>query len=117
MCMWFRRKELMLWLRRNPHQDLQAQDRAHRIGQTKEVRILRLITSNSIEEHILAKAQQKLDLDGKVIQAGKFDQKTSDNEREELLRLLFDNEKDDKDDGEDNPELTDEQLNEVRFYF
>lgn len=29
----------------NPHQDLQAQDRAHRIGQKKEVRVLRLITS------------------------------------------------------------------------
>ncbi|KAI9337591.1 SNF2 family N-terminal domain-containing protein [Zopfochytrium polystomum] len=98
----------------NPHQDLQAQDRAHRIGQTKEVRILRLITTNSIEEHILAKAQQKLDLDGKVIQAGKFDQKTSEKEREELLRLLFDNEKDENEDADDdNPELTDEQLNEV----
>ncbi|KAI9331458.1 SNF2 family N-terminal domain-containing protein [Zopfochytrium polystomum] len=98
----------------NPHQDLQAQDRAHRIGQTKEVRILRLITTNSVEEHILAKAQQKLDLDGKVIQAGKFDNKTSEKEREELLRLLFDNEKDEKDDGEeDEPELTDEQLNEI----
>ena len=52
----------------NPHQDLQAQDRAHRIGQTKEVRILRLITSKSVEEAILARAQYKLDIDGKVIQ-------------------------------------------------
>ncbi|KAI8851348.1 SNF2 family N-terminal domain-containing protein [Chytridium lagenaria] len=98
----------------NPHQDLQAQDRAHRIGQTKEVRIFRLITTNSIEEHILAKAQQKLDLDGKVIQAGKFDQKTSEKEREELLRLLFSSEKEEVAEGnEDAPELTDEQLNEI----
>ncbi|KAJ3194827.1 hypothetical protein HK101_001829 [Irineochytrium annulatum] len=98
----------------NPHQDLQAQDRAHRIGQTKEVRILRLITTNSIEEHILAKAQQKLALDGKVIQAGKFDQKTSDKEREELLRLLFEKEETKEgDEEEENPELTDEQLNEI----
>lgn len=73
----------------NPHQDLQAQDRAHRIGQTKEVRILRLITSRSIEEVILARAQYKLDMDGKVIQAGKFDNKTTDRERDELLRSLF----------------------------
>ena len=101
----------------NPHQDLQAQDRAHRIGQTKEVRILRLITSNSIEEHILAKAQQKLDLDGKVIQAGKFDQKTSEKEREELLRLLFETEKEEgkEEEEDDNPEMTDEQLNEVTW--
>jgi ATP-dependent helicase STH1/SNF2 len=99
--------------KRNPHQDLQAQDRAHRIGQTKEVRILRLITSNSIEEHILAKAQKKLDLDGKVIQAGKFDNKTTEKEREELLRLLLEVEKEEKEDGDEEAEMTDEQLNEV----
>ena len=100
---------------RNPHQDLQAQDRAHRIGQTKEVRILRLITSKSIEEHILARAQFKLDLDGKVIQAGKFDNKTTDAEREELLRSLFGEKDEDKVDGEDVEDLSmnDEELNEV----
>lgn len=70
---------------RNPHQDLQAQDRAHRIGQTKEVRILRLISQKSIEETILARAQYKLDIDGKVIQAGKFDQKSTAEEREAFL--------------------------------
>ena len=41
----------------NPHQDLQAQDRAHRIGQTNEVRVLRLMTVNSVEERILAAAR------------------------------------------------------------
>ncbi|CAI2167553.1 2721_t:CDS:10 [Funneliformis geosporum] len=73
----------------NPHQDLQAQDRAHRIGQTKEVRILRLICQKSIEETILARAQYKLDIDGKVIQAGKFDQKSTAEEREAFLRSLL----------------------------
>ncbi|KAJ1661086.1 ATP-dependent DNA helicase Snf21 [Dispira simplex] len=73
----------------NPHQDLQAQDRAHRIGQTKEVRILRLITEKSVEENILARAQYKLDMDGKVIQAGKFDQKSTAEEREAYLRSLL----------------------------
>ena len=34
----------------NPQMDLQAQDRVHRIGQEKEVIVLRLITNNSIEE-------------------------------------------------------------------
>jgi ATP-dependent helicase STH1/SNF2 len=97
----------------NPHQDLQAQDRAHRIGQTKEVRILRLITSKSIEENILARAQYKLDMDGKVIQAGKFDNKTSDSEREDLLRALFGNEEGDEEDKEDNENLEDSELNEI----
>jgi ATP-dependent helicase STH1/SNF2 len=61
----------------------------------------------------LAKAQQKLDLDGKVIQAGKFDQKTTEKEREELLRLLFETEKEDKEVDDESPEMTDEQLNEA----
>ena len=41
----------------NPHQDLQAQDRAHRIGQKNEVRVLRLMMVNSVEERILAAAR------------------------------------------------------------
>lgn len=50
----------------NPHQDLQAQDRAHRIGQKNEVRVLRLMTVNSVEEKILAAARYKLNVDSKV---------------------------------------------------
>lgn len=73
----------------NPHQDLQAQDRAHRIGQKNEVRILRLITSNSVEEKILERANFKLAMDGKVIQAGKFDNKSTNEEREAMLRIML----------------------------
>lgn len=47
---------------------MQAQDRAHRIGQTREVRVLRLITANSVEEKILAAARFKLNVDEKVWQ-------------------------------------------------
>lgn len=97
----------------NPHQDLQAQDRAHRIGQKKEVRILRLITSKSVEEAILARAQYKLDLDGKVIQAGKFDQKTTDREREDLLRTLLGGESDSEEEKEREGEMEDGELNEI----
>ena len=76
----------------NPHQDLQAQDRAHRIGQKNEVRILRLITTDSVEEVILERAMQKLDIDGKVIQAGKFDNKSTAEEQEAFLRRLIESE-------------------------
>lgn len=94
----------------NPHQDLQAQDRAHRIGQKNEVRILRLITSNSVEERILERAQYKLDIDGKVIQAGKFDNKSTNEERDALLRdMLVEQDKD----AVDNEELDDDELNEI----
>merc|ERR1719468_369525 len=107
----------------NPHQDLQAQDRAHRIGQKKEVRILRLITAKSIEESILARAQYKLDIDGKVIQAGKFDNKTTDREREELLKSLFGQDEDDEEEVDDETGekkvskegqwMDDQELNEI----
>jgi len=68
---------------------LQAQDRAHRIGQKKEVRVLRLISSNTVEELVLQRAQQKLEIDGKVIQAGKFDDVTTSTEYEALLVSYF----------------------------
>lgn len=45
---------------------MQAQDRAHRIGQQNEVRVLRLCTVNSVEEKILAAAKFKLNVDEKV---------------------------------------------------
>ena len=51
----------------NPQVDLQAQDRAHRIGQTKQVRIYRLISPSTFEERVLLRARQKLLLDALVI--------------------------------------------------
>ncbi|KAK9462202.1 SNF2 family N-terminal domain-containing protein [Lipomyces oligophaga] len=98
----------------NPHQDLQAQDRAHRIGQTKEVRIFRLITEDSVEEMILERAHQKLDIDGKVIQAGKFDNKSTSEEQEAFLRSLLEAEEAKKHKRDDDDEdLDDEELNEL----
>ncbi|KAI9487898.1 MAG: SNF2 family N-terminal domain-containing protein [Benjaminiella poitrasii] len=96
----------------NPHQDLQAQDRAHRIGQTKEVRIFRLISTNSVEENILARANFKLDIDGKVIQAGKFDNRSTEEDREAFLRSLLED-KADEDNEDDEEDIDDEELNEM----
>ncbi|KAJ2998831.1 hypothetical protein NUW58_g195 [Xylaria curta] len=93
----------------NPHQDLQAQDRAHRIGQKNEVRILRLISSNSVEEKILERARYKLDLDGKVIQAGRFDNKSSETDRDAMLRTLL--ESADMTESGEQDEMDDEELN------
>ncbi|KAI5301502.1 hypothetical protein KEM56_001654 [Ascosphaera pollenicola] len=56
----------------NPQQDLQAQDRAHRIGQTKPVIVYRLATKNTIEQVLLEKADSKRRLEKLVIQKGKF---------------------------------------------
>ncbi|XP_051995895.1 transcription activator BRG1-like [Xyrauchen texanus] len=84
----------------NPHQDLQAQDRAHRIGQQNEVRVLRLCTVNSVEEKILAAAKYKLNVDQKVIQAGMFDQKSSGHERRAFLQAILEHEEQDEEEDE-----------------
>ena len=95
----------------NPHQDLQAQDRAHRIGQKNEVRILRLISSNSVEEKILERANYKLDMDGKVIQAGKFDNKSTNEERDAMLRVMLDSAE--SAEALEQEEMDDDDLNEL----
>ncbi|KAK6966481.1 SNF2 family N-terminal domain-containing protein [Favolaschia claudopus] len=56
----------------NPQMDVQAQDRAHRIGQTKPVLIFRLVTACTIEEKIMEKAGEKRKLEALVIAKGKF---------------------------------------------
>jgi superfamily II DNA/RNA helicase len=73
----------------NPQMDLQAQDRAHRLGQTREVRVFRLITNTEAEEGILNKACFKKTLDDMVIQAGLFNQKSSDVERRERIEQMI----------------------------
>merc|ERR1712079_94661 len=96
----------------NPHQDLQAQDRAHRIGQRNEVRVLRLMTINSVEERILAAARYKLNMDEKVIQAGMFNQRSTGSERHELLQSILRDEKDD-DEDEENEVPEDDIINQM----
>lgn len=93
----------------NPHQDLQAQDRAHRIGQRNEVRVLRLMTVNSVEERILAAARYKLNMDEKVIQAGMFDQKSTGSERQQFLQSIL--HQDEGDEEEENEVPDDEMIN------
>merc|ERR1719313_2330221 len=56
----------------NPQVDLQAMDRAHRIGQKKEVHVYRFCSENSIEEKVIEKAYKKLKLDALVIQQGRL---------------------------------------------
>ncbi|KAJ2812149.1 ATP-dependent DNA helicase Snf21 [Coemansia furcata] len=99
----------------NPSADTQAMDCAHRIGQTKEVHILHLITRGTIEENILAHAEFKCDLNGKVIQVGKFDNKTSDVEHEDFLRLLLWSEEGENGNAKDSNDIpnSDEELNDM----
>jgi len=56
----------------NPQIDLQAQDRCHRIGQTRNVRIFRLLTLNTVEKRVLQTATKKLKLERLIIHKGNF---------------------------------------------
>ena len=75
----------------NPHQDLQAMDRCHRIGQTRPVLVLRLATAHSVEGKMLRRANSKLMLERLVIKKGAFldvDTNKSSMSSEELLEML-----------------------------
>ena len=73
--------------------DLQAQDRAHRIGQRSDVSVFRLITNSPVEEKILTRATEKNNISQLVVESGKFnkDSVESDNslERKRLMEVLL----------------------------
>eukprot|EP00605_Chrysophyceae_sp_TOSAG23-4_P002848 GSChrysophyteH1.ASY1.ANO1.3137.1 assembled CDS len=72
----------------NPQADLQAQDRAHRIGQTKPVHVFRLVTEDTIEVKVVERAQQKLKLDAMVVQQGRLQDNQKKMTKTELLDTL-----------------------------
>ena len=78
----------------NPQQDLQAQDRAHRIGQTRPVIVYRLATKGTVEQTLLERADGKRRLEKLVIQKGKFrsllskDSASEGADMDELAKLL-----------------------------
>jgi superfamily II DNA/RNA helicase len=72
----------------NPQVDLQAQDRAHRIGQTKSVHVFRFVTEGAIEEKILERAEMKLRLDQLVIQQGRLVEQSKVASKDELLTMI-----------------------------
>uniref|UniRef100_A0A7N0UEE4 Chromatin structure-remodeling complex protein SYD n=1 Tax=Kalanchoe fedtschenkoi TaxID=63787 RepID=A0A7N0UEE4_KALFE len=73
----------------NPQVDLQAQARAHRIGQKKDVLVLRFETVNTVEEQVRASAEHKLGVANQSITAGFFDNNTSAEDRREYLESLL----------------------------
>ncbi|XP_062958409.1 lymphoid-specific helicase isoform X4 [Cynocephalus volans] len=56
----------------NPQSDLQAQDRCHRIGQTKPVVVYRLVTANTIDQKIVERAAAKRKLEKLIIHKSHF---------------------------------------------
>ncbi|BGP15381.1 hypothetical protein JCM10213_001427 [Rhodosporidiobolus nylandii] len=72
----------------NPQADLQAMDRAHRIGQTKQVYVFRFVTENAVEEKVLERAAQKLRLDQLVIQQGRAQQAIKAPGKDDLVDMI-----------------------------
>jgi hypothetical protein len=74
----------------NPQNDIQAQARCHRIGQTKDVKVYRLLCRNTYEREMFDRASRKLGLDQAVLTsrgADKVDDKSESDRVDELLRV------------------------------
>lgn len=72
----------------NPTADQQAMDRAHRLGQTKQVTVYRLVCQGTIEERILQRAREKSEIQNMVISGGNFKPDTL--KPKEVVSLLLD---------------------------
>lgn len=100
----------------NPHQDSQAMDRCHRIGQTRPVAVYRLLTANSVDIEMMEKQISKKKLERMAIQGGDF-RKAGSRSRGEisdraLSSLLDDDIKnlDLKGEGVENIKIDDEEF-------
>jgi chromatin-remodeling ATPase INO80 len=78
----------------NPTIDSQAMDRAHRLGQTRQVTVYRMITKGTIEERIRSRAKQKEEVQRVVISGGSggvdFNTRSRDNRTKDIAMWLAD---------------------------
>ena len=93
----------------NPQQDLQAISRAHRIGQTRPVLVLRLLSlgpdehSCSVDQHILRRASRKLQAERQVLADGLFDMGTALSQQVQVEgdRAVYEQQEEEEEDGVD----------------
>lgn len=76
----------------NPQDDIQAENRAHRLGQTRDVEVIRLLTRHTIEELIYKACQKKIELAEKVTGAVEDmeDKNAEENLEKEVRKMLAD---------------------------
>jgi SWI/SNF-related matrix-associated actin-dependent regulator 1 of chromatin subfamily A len=73
----------------NPQDDRQAENRAHRVGQTRDVEVVRLVTKGTVEEQIFALGQSKLLLDGRVAGDSEDSAKAEDAGEKAVAKMLL----------------------------
>jgi SWI/SNF-related matrix-associated actin-dependent regulator 1 of chromatin subfamily A len=73
----------------NPQDDIQAENRAHRLGQKRDVEIIRLIATNTIEELIYKACQKKIELANKVTGAIEEDAQEAEQNMEREVRKML----------------------------
>eukprot|EP00051_Salpingoeca_urceolata_P019520 m.285948 g.285948 ORF g.285948 m.285948 type:complete len:1583 (+) comp19435_c1_seq19:182-4930(+) len=71
----------------NPHNDIQAFSRAHRMGQNNKVMVYRFVTRNTIEERIVELAKKKMMLTHLVVRGGSSKRSLSQRELDDILRF------------------------------
>lgn len=72
----------------NPQMDRQAEDRCHRIGQTKAVTVYRLVTKGTVDENIYEIAKRKLVLDAAVLESGEEITNDTDSDARTMGEIL-----------------------------
>ncbi|KAL9113429.1 MAG: hypothetical protein Q9227_002470, partial [Pyrenula ochraceoflavens] len=90
----------------NPQDDIQAENRAHRIGQTKEVEVVRLVSRGTVEEQIYAMGRTKVALDQKVAGA-----EEAEVERK-VEELMLENMKGEEENGEEKEKEKEQEKGE-----
>lgn len=94
----------------NPQDDVQAENRAHRVGQTRDVEVVRLVTKKTIDELILKLGESKLALDRGV--AGDEDSKADEAGEADVERMMLEGGLSTKD--EDDTTTTDKPKPEMK---
>ena len=75
----------------NPQDDIQAENRAHRVGQTRDVEVVRLVTRGTIEEQIHTLGESKIALDERVAGEGATtaEEKQAEKAGEQMVERMF----------------------------
>jgi SNF2 family DNA or RNA helicase len=74
----------------NPKNDTQAADRCHRLGQTRQVKVFKLIAENTVDAYIWQIANEKMELDMTMFSANETLVAAGQSVKQRLARLLAD---------------------------